>query len=56
VNVLDLTYQMGLWARQHPDLLLYGTGGFLAFTLGVPLLIGSVWVLLWWLLSGCVCR
>jgi len=38
MNVFDLTHQLGLWAKQHPDLLLYGGGGFLALTLGVSLL------------------
>ena len=34
MNVLDLTYQLGLWAQQHPDALLYGGGGFLSLMLG----------------------
>ena len=38
MNVLDLTYQLGLWAKQHPDVLLYGGGAFMALTLGVGLL------------------
>ena len=38
LNVLDLTYQLGLWAKQHPDLILYGGAGFMALTLGAGLL------------------
>lgn len=38
MNVMDLTYQLGLWAKQHPDLLLYSGGGFLALVLGASLL------------------
>ncbi len=33
MNVLDLTQQLGMWAQQHPDALLYGMGGFMALTL-----------------------
>ena len=38
MNVLDLTYQLGLWTKQHPDLMLYGGGGMLALMLGASLL------------------
>src|SRR5712691_10455164 len=38
MNVFDVTQHLGLWAKQHPNLLLYGMGGFMAFTLGVSLL------------------